>query len=95
MTYLLRIHIVPVQEFITAARRSRDLWFGSWLLSELSKAAAAGIVDTQPAGLDCLVFPAPEDRDALRPRSPLEAVNVGPSGCSYCPRPVEGEKNIV
>jgi hypothetical protein len=37
---LLLITIGPVQEFIAAARRSRDLWFGSWLLSELSKAAA-------------------------------------------------------
>ncbi len=30
----------PVQEFIAAARRTRDLWFGSWLLSELSRTAA-------------------------------------------------------
>ena len=43
MRHLLGIHIGPVQEFIAAARRSRDLWFGSWLLSELSKAAARGI----------------------------------------------------
>lgn len=30
----------PVQEFIAQARRTRDLWFGSFLLSELSKAGA-------------------------------------------------------
>lgn len=32
--------IGPVQEFIAQARRTRDLWFGSYLLSELSKEAA-------------------------------------------------------
>ena len=37
-TYLVNIAIGPVQEFIASARRSRDMWFGSWLLSELSKA---------------------------------------------------------
>lgn len=31
MTYLLAIRIGPVQEFIAAARRTRDLWFGSTL----------------------------------------------------------------
>jgi len=31
----------PVQEFIAQARKMRDLWFGSHLLSELSKAAAS------------------------------------------------------
>jgi CRISPR-associated protein Cmr2 len=36
MSYLMIIGIGPVQEFIASARRSRDLWFGSWLLSELS-----------------------------------------------------------
>lgn len=32
--------IGPVQEFIAQARLTRDLWFGSFLLSELSKAGA-------------------------------------------------------
>lgn len=32
--------IGPVQEFIAQARRTRDLWFGSHLLSELSKEGA-------------------------------------------------------
>ncbi|HMX54263.1 MAG: type III-B CRISPR-associated protein Cas10/Cmr2, partial [Candidatus Accumulibacter sp.] len=34
-TWLLEIAIGPVQGFIAAARRSRDLWAGSHLLSEL------------------------------------------------------------
>lgn len=43
MNYLISIAIGPVQEFIASARRSRDLWFGSWLLSELSKVDATVI----------------------------------------------------
>ena len=43
--YLISIGIGPVQDFIASARRSRDLWFGSWLLSELSKAAANAVVE--------------------------------------------------
>ena len=33
MAHLLFVHIGPVQEFIAAARKTRDLWFGSWMLS--------------------------------------------------------------
>ena len=40
MSDLLAISIGPVQDFISAARKTRDLWFGSHLLSEISKAAA-------------------------------------------------------
>lgn len=32
--------IGPVQDFIATARKGQDLWFGSWLLSELSREAA-------------------------------------------------------
>jgi CRISPR-associated protein Cmr2 len=42
---LLQISIGPVQDFISAARRTRDLWFGSYLLSEISKAAAKAVKD--------------------------------------------------
>ncbi|MBA3944411.1 MAG: type III-B CRISPR-associated protein Cas10/Cmr2 [Herpetosiphonaceae bacterium] len=56
MPYLMLVSIGPVQEFIASARRSRDLWFGSWLLSELSRAAAVSILEhTKPAQL---IFPA-------------------------------------
>lgn len=40
MSHLLAISVGPVQEFIAAARRTRDLWFGSYLLSEISRAVA-------------------------------------------------------
>ncbi len=33
----LKFHVGPVQEFIAAARRTQDLWMGSWLLSHLSR----------------------------------------------------------
>lgn len=65
--YLLAISIGPVQEFIASARRSRDLWFGSWLLSELSKAAALAIVQNSGGDLASLVFPAPASIAALSP----------------------------
>jgi len=53
--HLLAISIGPVQDFIAAARRTRDLWFGSYLLSEISKASARAIRDA--GGI--LIFPAP------------------------------------
>ncbi|NTV62014.1 MAG: type III-B CRISPR-associated protein Cas10/Cmr2, partial [Oscillochloris sp.] len=51
--YLFQASIGPVQSFIASARRTRDLWFGSWLLSELSRAAAQAVVDNQGD----LIFP--------------------------------------
>ncbi|NKN34657.1 type III-B CRISPR-associated protein Cas10/Cmr2 [Marichromatium bheemlicum] len=52
--YLITLSIGPVQGLIASARRTRDLWCGSWLLSEVSKAAALTLHRTQPG---CLVFP--------------------------------------
>lgn len=70
MTYLISIAIGPVQEFIATARRSRDLWFGSWLLSELSKAAANAIYGEGGT----LIFPSASPED-LKPNSPFSVVN--------------------
>lgn len=69
MNYLLSISIGPVQDFIATARRSRDLWFGSWLLSELSKAAALAIVQNSGGNLASLVFPAPASVEELSPNN--------------------------
>ncbi len=74
MKYLFQASIGPVQDFIASARRSRDLFFGSWLLSELSKAAAKRIVDDK----GILIFPAPDLQnmlDALNPGSELNVAN--------------------
>lgn len=55
---LFLVTLGPVQDFIAAARRTRDLWFGSWLLSELSRTAAISIrVADQKAQL---IFPVAE-----------------------------------
>lgn len=55
--YVVIFSVGPVQGFIASARRSRDLWSGSWLLSELAKACAKSLHE---AGA-LLVFPAVKD----------------------------------
>jgi CRISPR-associated protein Cmr2 len=65
-TYLIALSLGPVQSLIEAARRTRDLWCGSWLLSEASKAAALELHAAQPGSL---IFPFTENpAEALRPR---------------------------
>ncbi|MDO3411201.1 type III-B CRISPR-associated protein Cas10/Cmr2 [Saccharibacillus sp. CPCC 101409] len=54
---LILFSIGPVQEFIAQARRTRDLWFGSHLLSELAKAGAEAL---REAGGD-LIYPVLSD----------------------------------
>lgn len=54
MTHLIQITIGPVQDFIAQARRTRDLWYGSHLLSELSRAVARSLAELGSE----LVFPA-------------------------------------
>ncbi|MGH8012914.1 MAG: type III-B CRISPR-associated protein Cas10/Cmr2 [Candidatus Binataceae bacterium] len=71
-SHLLAITVGPVQEFIAAARRTRDLWFGSHLLSEISKAAAKAV----QANGGKLIFPAPANDEDLDRDSPLNVVNV-------------------
>jgi CRISPR-associated protein Cmr2 len=63
--------IGPVQDFIASARTSNDLYFGSWLLSELSKAAAKSI-SNEPHQL---IFPAPLQKQDLGPGSALSVAN--------------------
>ena len=72
MNYLLQISVGPVQDFISAARRTRDLWFGSNMLSEISKAVALSVNDDGGN----LIFPAPECDDDLKPDSDLSVANV-------------------
>lgn len=76
MKYLFLISVGPVQTFIISARRTRDLWFGSWLLSELSKAAAHEIINNKPG--NSLIFPAPPNEQSqklLRPNSEFNVAN--------------------
>lgn len=69
--YLFQCAIGPVQDFIASARRSRDLWYGSWLLSELAKAAAKAIADSN----NQLIFPMPLKASDLNPGSTFNAPN--------------------
>jgi len=69
--YLLALSIGPVQGFIAAARRTRDLWFGSYILSEVSKAAARFLDDMGAT----LIFPAPKNKNLLAADSELQVTN--------------------
>ena len=54
MSQLIAIAVGPVQDFIAAARRTRDLWLGSHLLSEVSQAVAIEVENNGGK----LIFPA-------------------------------------
>ncbi|MFA6811297.1 MAG: type III-B CRISPR-associated protein Cas10/Cmr2 [Desulfoplanes sp.] len=70
--YLIAVSIGPVQDFIAAARKLRDLWFGSYLLSEISK-KGAWYLQNQGAQL---IFPYTEHPEIdLIPGSLLKAPN--------------------
>jgi CRISPR-associated protein Cmr2 len=69
--YLFNFSIGPVQPFIAAARRTRDLWFGSQLLSELSFIAAKTISKTGGE----LIFPHPDILQS-KPNSEINVANV-------------------
>ena len=53
---LLAISIGPVQPFIAAARKTRDFWCGSTLLSQVARAVAHSLKEQRAE----LIFPAPE-----------------------------------
>lgn len=52
--HLLLVAIGPVQDFLAQARRTRDLWFGSHLLSELARVAVRTLLSSGAM----LAFPA-------------------------------------
>lgn len=54
-SYLFLITIGPVQDFIAAARRTRDLWSGSQLLSDISREVAIYLQEMDKVEL---IFPA-------------------------------------
>lgn len=64
--HLLIIALGPVQDFIAQARRTRDLWFGSHVLSELSRRAAWALAEGEAE----LIFPALKKGDAELEASP-------------------------
>ena len=73
--FLITLSLGPVQSLIGAARRTRDLWCGSWLLSEAVRAAAKKLHDRHPG---CLIFPHLENPDEnLAPQDgPVGTANI-------------------
>ncbi|MDY0361181.1 MAG: type III-B CRISPR-associated protein Cas10/Cmr2 [Desulforegulaceae bacterium] len=57
---LIQAAIGPVQDYIASARKLRDLWFGSYLLSELSKTVARSFKDQ---GAELIIPFAESDKD--------------------------------
>lgn len=78
--HLIALAVGPVQGFIAAARRTRDLWFGSYLLSEIAKAMALCL---REHGAD-LIFPAP--KSDLEPESPLDGPRASSKSTSKLPK---------
>lgn len=54
---LLLLSLGPIQDFIASARRCQDLWFGSWLLSDLARVTAAHIRGVGDRAVT-IIFPA-------------------------------------
>ena len=73
--FLITLSLGPVQSLIGAARRTRDLWCGSWLLSEAARAAAHDLHTQQPG---CLIFPCLDNpnEDLKRQKDPGDAANI-------------------
>ncbi|MCX7850807.1 type III-B CRISPR-associated protein Cas10/Cmr2 [Thermus sp.] len=63
MESLLAISLGPVQDFIATARRTRDLYAGSRLLSEAAGKAAEVLAER--LGPERLIFPAPKAKEEL------------------------------
>jgi CRISPR-associated protein Cmr2 len=72
MRFLMAASVGPVQGFIAAARKTRDLYAGSWILSEVAKAAAKRLAEEARTEL---VFPSILNVDDLMPRSALTVSN--------------------
>ena len=53
---MLLISLGPIQDFIRSARRCQDLWFCSWLLSDLARTVGESVQSS--AGNGVVVFPA-------------------------------------
>lgn len=89
MTHLLHFSIGPVQGFIGEARRTRDLWAGSFLLSWLSAQAMLAVEKAVAAAggdpLQAIVFPTVVNDDLM------EAVR----GCAKAPWGGEGRSLVA
>ncbi len=74
---MLLFTIGPVQPFIAQARKTRDLWMGSFLLSTLMQAAMSHLRDTRDSlGKPRLVFPSDPTTSGKIPDLPNKFVAV-------------------
>lgn len=64
--YHLSFTIGPVQGFVAQARRTRDLWCGSWMLSYLAEEALAAAEAIEFNGLVIIPYRSEEDRCQVR-----------------------------
>lgn len=87
--HLILIAVGPVQEFIAAARKLRDLWYGSTLLSDLSKSVAGAL---HAEGCE-LVFPALSAGVAELEEG--SSLNVANKILAVCPAGVKPEDVVV
>ncbi|WP_338872948.1 type III-B CRISPR-associated protein Cas10/Cmr2 [Myxococcus stipitatus] len=76
-SHVLVLKVGPVQGFIIQSRRTRDLWFGSHLLSQVSRAMALCL---KASGAE-LIFPHPEQLEA-----PTTAPERGDKGDDDTPK---------
>lgn len=74
MEQFLQVALGPVQDFISTARRTRDLYAGSRLLSEAAGQVAAYLADK--LGYENLIFPAPNNAEHFRQLSQSGIPNV-------------------
>uniref|UniRef100_A0A7C4RTM0 Type III-B CRISPR-associated protein Cas10/Cmr2 n=1 Tax=Desulfatirhabdium butyrativorans TaxID=340467 RepID=A0A7C4RTM0_9BACT len=70
--YLIEVTIGPVQSFIAAARRSRDLWAGSYMLSKMVRAVGKCLLDRNAT----LIYPAEERVRKLQPEENSNLPNI-------------------
>ncbi|RJS21357.1 type III-B CRISPR-associated protein Cas10/Cmr2 [Corallococcus sp. H22C18031201] len=75
--YLLLMTFGPVQSFIAQARRTRDLWFGSHVLSELSKDAMEAVNAIPGTEFIFPVLPSTSGQDTGLPNKLLVRVRAG------------------
>ena len=75
MSSVLLMRLGPIEDFIAPARRCREFWLGSWMLSERARAAATsaqGIAwllwmqSSERASTDGMVSPEPSRFGSMR-----------------------------
>lgn len=94
-SFILKFQIGPVQDFIAAARSTRDLWGGSYLLSWL---VAAGIRELQKHGSK-LIFPNPSGQPLLdlenAAKNPDHTALLTPNLPNLFVARIEGDPTVV